>query len=112
MPFLSLPLAVRPQAPALVDGARTLTYRDLSREAEEASRRLVTAGVAPGDGVAILGPLDANVLAALHGVWMAGGAAAPLNPRWSVPELERALELLDPRVLLVAGDTPPGSGAL
>ncbi len=100
MPFLSGTLSARGALPAVATEGRTLTYRALDRAAEETARRLLALGVRPGDGVALKGHPDAAVIAALHGIWKAGGVVFPLNPRWTPVEEERALALLRPRLAL------------
>jgi len=84
-----------------------LTYEELSREAEEIARRILTLGVGSGHVVALAGPLNRDMLAALHGIWKAGGTVAPLNDRWTRTETTHALEILAPRLLLV-GESPEG----
>ena len=44
----------RPEMPAVVDGARRLTYGDLAREAAAVGRGLARLGVAKGDRVVAL----------------------------------------------------------
>jgi len=100
MPFLSGTLPARGAIPALASEGRTLTYAALDRAAEKTARRLMALGVRPGDGVALKGHPDAAVIAALHGIWKAGGVVFPLNPRWTVAEEERALAFLGPRLAL------------
>jgi O-succinylbenzoic acid--CoA ligase len=100
MPFVSRALAVHPNRLAVEDGPNAWTYRELSMRAEEVARQLGTIGVRSGDVVALAGQLDARVLAALHGIWKAGGRPAPLNPAWTRDEAEKALALLKPRILL------------
>lgn len=98
MPFLSLALEARPQGQALADAAGTVSYTELRCQAEEVGRRLVTAGLRPGDLVAVKGTLDRDFVATLHGVWMAGGIVAPMSTRWTPFEEQQALHLLRPRM--------------
>lgn len=106
MPFLSRGLSVNPGGLAAEDGERAWTYRDLSHEAEGIARRLRTIGVEPGHVVSLAGCLNGALLAALHGIWKAGGTVVPINDRWTEVQTTRALEILKPRVFL-AGE---GSG--
>lgn len=87
--------------PALVSSRATVTYKALNRSAEKVARQLVTLGVGPGDIVAVKGHPTVEVVTALHGIWMAGGIAAPLHPRWTRDEEARGLELLSPRITLL-----------
>ena len=108
MPFLSRALAANPNGLASEDGERAWTYEKLSSEAEEIARRLRTLGVESGHVVALAGRVNGDVLAALHGIWKAGGTVAPLNDRWTRAEKTQALGILTPRLLL-AGESPEGS---
>jgi acyl-CoA synthetase (AMP-forming)/AMP-acid ligase II len=101
-----------PAAPALSDGSREWSHAELDRAADRLARRLVAAGTAAGDRVALLLPPGAEAVVAIHGVPRAGAVLAPLNLKWSAPERERALAALAPRVILRAGDVPEaGEGA-
>jgi O-succinylbenzoic acid--CoA ligase len=107
MPFLRRAVSANPDGLAFEDGERAWTYAALAREAEDCGRRLRTLGVKPGDVVGLAGNLDGRTLAALHGIWKAGGAAAPLNDKWTRDERVRALGLLDP-FLILSGEYPDG----
>ncbi|MCJ7627612.1 MAG: acyl--CoA ligase, partial [Longimicrobiales bacterium] len=106
MPFLSRGLSVNPGGLAAEDGERAWTYRDLSHEAEGIAGRLRTIGVEPGHVVSLAGRLNGTLLAALHGIWKAGGTVVPFNDRWTENQTTRALGILKPHVFL-AGE---GSG--
>jgi o-succinylbenzoate---CoA ligase len=104
MPFLAHALRENPDGLALEDATGSLSYRELHGRAEEVARRLVSAGVTPGDVVAIRGGVHREFVALVHGVWKAGGAVAPLGARWTSLEEETALKLLQPsRVADVPG---------
>jgi O-succinylbenzoic acid--CoA ligase len=107
MPFLSRALSEYPKGLALEDGEGAWTFEELSNEAEEIARRLRTLGVESGHVVALAGRLNRDVLAALHGIWKAGGTVAPINDRWTRNEKAQALGVLTPRLLL-AGKSPEG----
>ncbi len=89
-----------PDAPALEDEHGRWSYRELDRAADGVARRLVGAGLEPGDRVACLLPAGREAAAALHGVPRAGAALAPLHPDWTEPELRDFLRRLRPRVFL------------
>lgn len=80
-----------PQAPALVDGEHTLTYRQAHRTAV-AIRDLLAAdaGVRAGDVVAVAAPPGEAAVAAL-GVWLAGGICLPLDAHHDASWLTRQL---------------------
>ena len=60
---------------AYVDGATgdRVSFAELHRRVEGISRGLAAAGLRPGDRVAMLTPPSADLIAAVYGVWRAGG---------------------------------------
>jgi long-chain acyl-CoA synthetase len=84
--------ATVPQAEAVVDGPRRLTYRELEAAVQELASALAAAGLARGERIAILlgNRLEYQVifLACALGGWI----AVPLGLRLSRPEIAHALE--------------------
>ena len=85
--FVAVPEAIgrqarrRPEALALRDGKRSLSYGDLDRYANQVARQLVRRGVGRESVVGIcLDPGVWRIVVAL-GVWKAGGAYLPLEVR-------------------------------
>jgi O-succinylbenzoic acid--CoA ligase len=103
VPFLSRVLKLNPGGVAVRTRERTVTYRELTRRAEEVAEGLRGAGVRPGMTVALEADLHVGFLVGLHGIWRAGATAAPLSQAWTPGELARALELLGPAFLLTPG---------
>ncbi|MCX4733495.1 non-ribosomal peptide synthetase [Streptomyces sp. NBC_01363] len=68
-----------PDATALVDGDRELTYAELDAEANRLAHHLVGLGVRPENVVAVLMERSADLLTGLLAVVKAGGVYAPLN---------------------------------
>ncbi|MGA5036763.1 non-ribosomal peptide synthase/polyketide synthase [Streptomyces capoamus] len=81
-----------PDAPAVHDGDRELTYRQLDAWATALAARLVAGGLAAEDRVALLMDRSAELVVAQLAVLMAGGAYVPVDAR--APE-ERRRTLLD-----------------
>ncbi len=102
--FLAGAARVRPDAPALDDGARGWSYRELDRRATAAAERLRAAGVT-GRAVALVSETTGSAALAVHAVLRAGGVLAPLSPRLTPEELQSALETLRPHLLLVARES-------
>lgn len=96
-----------PEALALVHPEGVVTYGQLASRAEEAASRLKAAGLGPGTLVALRGDVGPDYLALLYGIWMAGGAVAPMHPRWTSFEEARALEALRPDLVLEGWDSLP-----
>ncbi|MDR7276984.1 non-ribosomal peptide synthetase [Catenuloplanes atrovinosus] len=84
-------LAVRadrtPDAVAVVDGARTLTYRELDGLAGRLAARLAGRGVRRGDRVAVMLERSADLLVALLAVWKAGAAYVPVDAGYPAPRV-------------------------
>jgi acyl-CoA synthetase (AMP-forming)/AMP-acid ligase II len=70
-----------PDAVAVVDPERSLTYATLDRRADAVAAALIERGVAPGDPVALLWGNEAGYIECLLGTMRAGAVAVPLNPK-------------------------------
>ncbi|MGW6034894.1 amino acid adenylation domain-containing protein [Gordonia terrae] len=70
----------RPDAPAVVAGDATLTYRELRDRAEAVAIRLRENGVRPGDRVALILPRSADTVVAIVAVLMADAVYVPIEP--------------------------------
>lgn len=71
--------AAAPDAPALLWNGAAMDYRRFTALAGGVARRLVDAGVKPGQTVAVCAPRSPELLVAIHGILMAGAAYAPLG---------------------------------
>ncbi|MGW3040582.1 amino acid adenylation domain-containing protein [Kitasatospora sp. NPDC001159] len=69
-----------PDAVAVVDGDRVLTYRRLDELAGWLAGRLIGRGVRRGDRVAVLMERSADLVVTLLAVWKAGAAYVPADP--------------------------------
>ncbi|HEY2740182.1 MAG TPA: amino acid adenylation domain-containing protein, partial [Thermoanaerobaculia bacterium] len=72
--------AERPEAAALVDRERIVTYGDLDRRADRLAARLRAAGAGPGARVGVCLERSADLVTALLAVWKTGAAYVPLDP--------------------------------
>ncbi|HEX6236289.1 MAG TPA: class I adenylate-forming enzyme family protein [Acidimicrobiales bacterium] len=61
---------------------------------------LADLGVAAGTPVGVMLPNGVDVVAALFGVWRAGGVYVPLNPRLGDDDLAQVLTTVDPAVIV------------
>ncbi|MEV7027316.1 amino acid adenylation domain-containing protein, partial [Kitasatospora sp. NPDC093558] len=77
-----------PDAVALIDGERRLTYRELGERLTSTAGRLAGAGVGPGTLVGVCLPRSAELVVALLAVLRAGGAYVPLDPAYPQDRLE------------------------
>ncbi|MGW1602017.1 amino acid adenylation domain-containing protein, partial [Streptomyces eurythermus] len=86
-------VARTPDAPALTDGRRTWTYRELDARAERLAAHLVRRGAGPDRVVALVLPRSMELIAAELAVARAGAAFLPVDPAY--PAERRALMLAD-----------------
>ena len=98
--WLTEAAAARPAAIALQTPAEQLTYAELAARALAAASGLAARGVRPGELVAIECEPGVEFAVALHGAWLAGAVAMPIDPRLAAPE----------RAVRLAG-SPPQAGA-
>ena len=85
-----------PDSPALVDGERRWTYRELDAWANQLAHYLQQRGVGPDQLVAIQLPRSPELIVGLLGILKAGGAYLPLDPE--SPAERRRFTLEDARV--------------
>ena len=96
-----------PDALALVAGETRLTYRELSGRVFAVAQHLRDLGVRAEDVVGIGMPRSAEMVVAVLGVMVAGGAFVPVDPAW--PARRREQVLAEARARLVLTDLPPGA---
>ncbi|MFJ4323024.1 non-ribosomal peptide synthase/polyketide synthase [Streptomyces tricolor] len=86
-------VARTPDAPALTDGRRTWTYRELAARADRLAVHLARRGAGPDRVVALVLPRSMELIAAELAVARAGAAFLPVDPAY--PAERRALMLAD-----------------
>ena len=102
--------AAAPQAIAVVDGDRSLTYGELDAASDRLAAALRTAGATPDGCVAIALERSAELIVALLGVLKAGAAYLPLDPREPHARLGRAARDAAAAVLVTRRDADPIDG--
>lgn len=95
---------ISPDAPALVDRRRSLTYAELAHRVAQVAGGLVRNGVRRGDRVAYLGVSAVEVLETCFAAWWLGAIAVPLNHRLAGRELRYLLEDCGACVLVHSAD--------
>ena len=109
-PPLTIPHLVRaaaarwPDAEAVVDGERRLTFTALAEHMEEAAAAFVAAGLDVGDRVSLWLPNGMDWIIACLGLHAAGGILVPLNTRYKAEEARYILERAGVRMAIVAGE--------
>ncbi|MFJ4474305.1 non-ribosomal peptide synthase/polyketide synthase [Streptomyces xanthochromogenes] len=91
-----------PDAPALCDGDRELTYAELDRAANRFAHRLIRDGVGPERVVALALPRSTAMVVAQLAVAKAGGAFLPVDPDY--PAARREFMIRDAGVHHVVTD--------
>ncbi|WP_051450523.1 non-ribosomal peptide synthetase [Actinospica robiniae] len=79
--LLDLRIAQTPDAVAVESGEQTLSYAQLGAHVDRLARRLLDAGVAPGDPVAVLLPRSTHLVVALLAIARCGAVYVPLDAR-------------------------------
>ena len=87
--------------PAIVDGTRRISYRQLQQLMLQAAAAFRALGVQKGDRVAIWAPNQAETIIAALGVQAAGGCIVPLNTRFKAGEVQYILNQSRARVLVL-----------
>jgi amino acid adenylation domain-containing protein len=77
----------RPDAVAIIDGERRVTYRELDRRANGVARALRARGVGPETLVGVCMERSAELVMGMLGVLKAGGAYVPLDPKYPLERL-------------------------
>lgn len=93
----------RPDAIAIVDERRSLTYRQAAELSGQLAHRLIERGLAAEQVVGISLPRSAEMVIGLLGVLRAGCAFVPLDPQW--PAARRAVVIEDARVMAQLNET-------
>jgi amino acid adenylation domain-containing protein len=94
-----------PDAIAIADGPRALTYRALLARAGRLAHRLRAHGVGPDVPVGVCAHRSVELCVAVLAVLQAGGAYVPLDPAYPRERLAFMLRDAAPPVVLAAGNT-------
>ncbi|MEV6627854.1 amino acid adenylation domain-containing protein, partial [Amycolatopsis sp. NPDC051114] len=95
-----------PDAVAVSDGARRLTYAELDAGAAAVAESLSRKGIRPGDAVAVGLPRSAELIQVMLGVLRLGGQVVPLDRQ--SPPARRDVILADADAAAVVHDGLPG----
>jgi fatty-acyl-CoA synthase len=94
------------RAPALLEPERQISYAALRQRSLVLAKALRNAGVDHGDRVALLAPNGIEFVVGLFGIAHAGGVAVLLNALGTRKDLEAAIAVTEPSVLITARDDP------
>ncbi|MBM0274430.1 non-ribosomal peptide synthetase [Micromonospora tarensis] len=96
-----------PDAPAVEDGDLVLSYAEVNRRAEALAARLVAAGVALEQRVALVLPRSVEFVVAVLAVFKAGAAYLPVDPGYPPERIDYVLTDAAPTALLTTGALAP-----
>ncbi|WP_330277064.1 amino acid adenylation domain-containing protein [Lentzea sp. NBC_00516] len=91
-----------PDAIAVTDGARALTYAEVNAAANRLARLLVSSGAGPGRFVALVLPRSAELVVAVLAVLKAGAAYVPIDPDYPEQRIREVLADSAPAVVVSA----------
>jgi acyl-CoA synthetase (AMP-forming)/AMP-acid ligase II len=94
--FVQRNAMVRPQAIALSDAARRLTWSELDARTDSIACALADLGVASGDRVLVTSANRVEVVELYVAISKAGAIACPLNPNSALPEVEHVISNIEP----------------
>lgn len=95
-----------PDEPAVLFGRTATTYRQLEERARQVARALGARGIGAESTVAVLVPPGPDLVAALLGIWLAGGCYLPLDPLAPPLHLRRIVAASGARMVLADGLDP------
>jgi acyl-CoA synthetase (AMP-forming)/AMP-acid ligase II len=100
--LLTMQARRRPEATAVVDGARSYNYKSLNLRVNRLANALKAMGVSQGDRIAVLSENSAEYIEVTYGAAKLGAILAALNWRLARTELDHCISLVEPKVVLVS----------
>ncbi|MFG2572652.1 non-ribosomal peptide synthase/polyketide synthase [Streptomyces sp. NPDC048481] len=95
-------VAAHPEAVAVVDGAKRLTYAQLNARANRLAHTLAAHGVGPESVVALALPRGVDLVVGVLGVLKAGGVYLPLDPNYPAERIAYVVEDARPAVVVTS----------
>lgn len=100
----------RPDHPAIEDGQRIVTYRDLDNLVGQAAANLRKQNVQIGDFVALMLGNNADHLIILCALARVGAIVCSINPQQSISDICSNIEQLDVSLIITSAPTKPIAG--
>jgi acyl-CoA synthetase (AMP-forming)/AMP-acid ligase II len=94
-------------APAVIQGERTLSFREFRRRVDALAAGLAALGVGRGERICVLAQNDAAYLELYGACARQGIVAYPINWRLTAPEVERVVERAGPTMFVADASTLP-----
>ncbi|OBB23887.1 hypothetical protein A5792_31400 [Mycolicibacterium peregrinum] len=109
--LLAVAVAAAPDAVAIIDGARQLSYRELDEASNRLARVLIAAGVGPECAVGVAMGRSAELVVAWWAVLKAGGVYVPVDRANPAERIATVLDAVEAVCVLTWGiDTVAGAG--
>jgi len=102
--------AAAPDRIAIVDGHRSLTYREVAEKVRRFALLLSGQGVTKGSLLGLMAAHSPETVIGILAVLKAGGAYVPIDPAYPPERIEHILEDSGASVLLVGNDAPNRPG--
>ena len=90
-----------PDAPAVINSGRTLTYGELIDRARDVAGTLIAAGIERNEAVGVCSQRGASSVTCLLGIWFAGAVYTPINPAYPDTRIESIFDAAEPKIVLV-----------
>lgn len=101
-----------PHAPAIRDGDRIITYRQLDFASGEVARMMIEKGFQPCETAGVLLDRSPMMIAAMIGIMKAGGAFLPMDPGFPAFRMEQVSQIAELRWIITSnlhkGSVPEG----
>lgn len=91
----------QPNRPALFEGEKVWSYRELWQQSADFARGLLKQGVRPGETVALIGTNEARYITAYLAIMRAGAVAVPMNYMLDPPSIRQQLDLVNATAVFV-----------
>src|SRR5437667_10760245 len=95
------------EAPAFIQGERSLSFRERLRRVEALAAGLADLGIGKGDRVCVLAQNDVDYVVLYGACARQGIVAYPINWRLTAQEVERVVERAAPKMMVVDASTRP-----
>jgi len=102
--------AGQPDEPAVIQGDRTVSFRELRERVDALAAGLAGLGIARGERICVLAQNDAAYVDLYGACARQGIVAYPINWRLTGPEVERVVERARPAMMVVDQTTLPLNG--
>ncbi|NEQ08700.1 MAG: amino acid adenylation domain-containing protein, partial [Moorea sp. SIO4E2] len=95
-----------PEQPAISQGSRSWTYKQLAETAQAIAQRIRTEGVKPGEVVAVSGDRSFGLIASMMGILSSGAVMLVIEPKLPSSRQQLMLEQTQARYLFYVSEQP------